>query len=177
MSFQFQKKISVPCEKHLQNERIKKRKSKMFAQHDNNADSSFSIENSEEKTEKFDNIVKQNLFPPFSSNSQLSFCGYELTNSRSVSKFEENSNQKGGDILSQISFGCDENNNSVLTNLLNDLDKDENEFKIKSQLINNNILLSLRTKAKKLDFSQRFENCYDEHSFKFEGFQFKRNKI
>ena len=39
----------------------------MFAQHDNNADSSFSIENSEEKTEKFDNIVKQNLFPPFSS--------------------------------------------------------------------------------------------------------------
>ena len=176
MSFQFQKKISVPFEKHLQNEKIKKRKSKMFAQHDNNTDSSFSIENSEERTEKFDNIVKPNLFPPFSSNSQFSFCGYQLTNSGSISKFEENSNQKG-DILSQISFGYDENNNSVLTNLLNDLDKDENEFQIKSQPINNNILLSLRAKAKKLDFSQRFENCYDDHSFKFEGFQFKRNKI
>lgn len=177
MSFQLQKKISVPCERLLQNERIKKRKSKMFAHNDTNTDSSFSLEKNEEISEKFDNIVKPHLFLPVSSNSQFSFCGQQLTNSGSVSKFEENSNQKGGDILSQISFGYDENNNSILSNLLNDLDKDENEFQIKSQPINNNILLSLKTKAKKMDFSQRFQNCYDDHSFKFEGFQFKRNKI
>ena len=78
--------------------------------------------------------------------SQLSYCGTNDIGSVSITDTTEN----------------------MLNQLLNDLDKNEDEMKCKSQPVNP--FVTLRSKVKRVDFSQRFgdgDNMID-------GFQYKR---
>ena len=159
MSFQVQKKISVPCEKHLQNEKIKKRRSKMFIQGNNTTDSSFSLDTSGEVNPNCDGIIRQDLFSDY--NSQVSFGGNQKNDVGPVSIFDT----IGQDSVCIMNL----NKDNMLNQLLIDLDKNDEDMKSKSQPVNP--FVALRSKAKRMDFSQRFGDGG------IDGFQYKRTKI
>lgn len=164
MSFQVQKKISVPCEKHLQNEKIKKRRSKMFIQANNTTDSSLSLDTSGEVNPNYDGIIRQDLFSDY--NSQVSFCGAQRNDVGPVSIFDN--------IGVNIDTACIMNGTTsdhILSQILIDLDKNEDDVKCKSQPVNQ--FVALRSKAKRMDFSQRFGDAGN----RIDGFRYKRTKI
>ena len=151
MSFQVKKKISIPSEQHLQNEKVKKRRSKMFIQSHNTTDSSVSLDTSDEVNPNCACIIRQDLFSEY--NSQLSYCG--TNDITSVSIFDSNGANT-------------DTTENMLNQLLNDLDKNEDEMKCKAQPVNP--FVTLRSKVKRVDFFQRF----GDGGNKIDGFQYKR---
>lgn len=160
MSFQAHKKISVPCEKHLQKERIKKRKSKMF-NHSKENDESFE---DEPIKGKFESLVKSDLFSQYNCQSQVSLGCSQLADG-AFSFCEDDSKCK---------FNGNLDDCGILNEIMNQLD--EGELKCKSQPVTCNMISFLKSKAKKMDFSQRFRG-EENYDLGWEGFQPKRNKI
>lgn len=164
MSFEGQKKkISVPCEKHLQKEIVKKRRSKMFFDQENSftENNPTDIEDIDDLKGNFSGVIKGNLFG------------------------EMNSQQMWSDNRSQLSQGSIFNanpsqgyDNPLLTNLLNELEcesYDNYKTKPKTQQPISSSLLQ-KTKGKKMDFSQKFANDSND-SMQWETFQSKRSQI
>lgn len=165
MSSQVQKKISVPCEKLLQKDKVKKRKSKLFANKENQV-------SSKESNNIYSDIIRGNIFDQLSQGTQISFCENQCTDSFSNLSFMEEDPCKD-----KKKFFQEDIESSLLNNVLNDLETEGDDYQCRSQPIVANLLSVLRTKQKKLDFSQRFTQEMRTPNEGWEFFQSKRSKI
>lgn len=165
MSSQIQKKISVPCEKLLQKDKVKKRKSKLFSSKENQVSSKGS-------TKIYSDIIRGNIFDQLSQTSQISFCENQYTDSFTNLSFMEEDLCKDKKKIYKEDI-----ESSLLNNVLNDLETEGDDYQCRSQPIVANLLSVLRTKQKKLDFSQRFTQEMGTPNEGWEFFQSKRSKI
>ena len=146
------RKITLPSKR----EKIKKRKSKLFKNPED------SLSNSEDEKNK-ENQIKENIVEE--TNVKLNF-----------------SNENSDDLILDINFQNldndinDENNKSVLNDIWNSIEENNNDYPTKSQPIGKMNLL--RSKAKKLNFNEKFGNIENNgENFSFTRFQSKRTNF
>lgn len=169
------KKISVPCDRHLLKEMVKKRRSKMFTNKENsfteNTPTEIDIEDLNEFNGKFANVIKGNLFEEVSSQT----IGYNKDSNNSIPYNDDNTSQ-----LQQANNANSGYDNPLLTTLLNELEYESNYENYNSmsrtqpQPVYSTSLL--KTKGKKMDFSQKFANAHCD-IMQIEKFQSKRSQI
>ena len=146
------RKIALPSKR----EKIKKRKSKLFKNPED------SLSNSDDEKNK-ENIIKENIEEE--TMTKLNF-----------------SNENSDDLILDINFQNldndinDENNKSVLNDIWNSIEENNNDYPTKSQPIGKMNLL--RSKAKKLNFNEKFGNIENkDENFSFTRFQSKRTNF
>ena len=153
-----QKKISVPCESLLNAAKQKKRRSKLFFNDNTSKPSKTTL-----KCEFSD--IACNILDKFNNCSEMQ--SKELSLKVIDALFESKDKFKLN--LQHTSKRCD-----LLDDLLSDIEKEDGDLQCKSQPMFNSIQ-ELRTKVKKMNFSQRFKTTADTDSI-FESFAVKRNK-
>ena len=146
------RKITLPSKR----EKIKKRKIKLFK------NSEDSISNSDDEKNK-ENLIKENI------------------EEETITKLNFN-NEISDDIIFDINTQIldnennDENNKSILNDIWNSIEENNNDYPIKSQPIGKMNLL--RSKAKKLNFNEKFGGVENNgENFSFTRFQSKRTNF
>ena len=150
-----QKKISVPCESLLHAAKLKKRRSKLF--NDPTSKTSKATLNCEISG------IACNILDKLQNCSEMQ--SKELSLKVIDALFESKDKFKLN--LQHSSKRCD-----LLTDLLSDIEK-EDDIQCKSQPFS---IQQLRTKVKKMNFSQRFKKQDDNTQSIFDSFAVKRNK-
>ena len=151
-----QKKISVPCESLLNAAKQKKRRSKLFFNDNTSKPSKTTL-----KCEFSD--IACNILDKFKNCSEMQ--SKELSLKVIDALFESKDKFKLN--LQHTSKRCD-----LLDDLLSDIEK-EDDIQCKSQPFS---IQQLRTKVKKMNFSQRFQKQDDNTQSIFDSFAVKRNK-
>lgn len=155
-----QKKISVPCERLLNAEKVKKRRSKLF----------FNDSTSKPSKEPVKSVniadIACNILDKLQSCSEIH--SKELSLKVIDDLFESKDKCKLN--LQHSTKRCD-----LLDDVLSDIEKEDIDLQCKSQPMINSIQ-QLRTKVKKMHFSQRFKNIAENESI-FDDFLVKRTKL
>ena len=145
------RKIILP----LKREKKKKRKSKLFKNPED------SLSNSDDEKNK-ENIIKENI------EETMTKLNFSKDNSDDII-FDINTPSIDKDTN-------DENYKSILNDIWNSIEDNNNDYPTKSQPIKKMDLL--RTKAKKLNFNEKFGNIENkDENFSFTRFQSKRTNF
>ena len=146
------RKIILP----LKREKKKKRKSKLFKNPED------SLSNSDDEKNK-ENIIKENI-----KEETMTKLNFSKDNSDDII-FDINTPTLDKDTN-------DENYKSILSDIWNSIEDNNNDYPTKSQPIKKMDLL--RTKAKKLNFNEKFGNIENNNeNFSFTRFQSKRTNF
>ena len=146
------RKIILP----LKREKKKKRRSKLFK------NSEDSLSNSDDEKNK-ENIIKENI-----EEETMTKLNFSKDNSDDII-FDINTPSIDKDTN-------DENYKSILSDIWNSIEDNNNDYPTKSQPIKKMDLL--RTKAKKLNFNEKFGNIENNNeNFSFTRFQSKRTNF
>ena len=146
------RKIILP----LKREKKKKRRSKLFK------NSEDSLSNSDDEKNK-ENIIKENI-----KEETMTKLNFSKDNSDDII-FDINTPTLDKDTN-------DENYKSILSDIWNSIEDNNNDYPTKSQPIKKMDLL--RTKAKKLNFNEKFGNIENNNeNFSFTRFQSKRTNF
>ncbi len=146
------RKIILP----LKREKKKKRKSKLFKNPED------SLSNSDDEKNK-ENIIKENI-----EEETMTKLNFSKDNSDDII-FDINTPSIDKDTN-------DENYKSILNDIWNSIEDNNNDYPTKSQPIKKMDLL--RTKAKKLNFNEKFGNIENNNeNFSFTRFQSKRTNF